>query len=161
MVSDIADWPTGPVRISWREDNDANLPVTGAHGFCFHDHSVLVCSIRGRGATIPGGHVDDGETPEACFVREVFEEACVEIHELSLLGYVEADHSQVDNYKGPYPLRSVQAMYRAAVRRIETFAPQHEADARQFVCVDELPAVHHEWNSVLQAALDAAVHGKD
>ena len=157
MISDTAIWPTGPVKITWHETNKTELPVTGAHAFCFHNGSVLVCLIRGRGITIPGGHVENGETPEACVLREAAEEACVELHALKLIGFIEADHSQRPDYNGPYPVRSVQAVYRAEVLQVSEFAKEHEADARRFVDANELATTHHEWNAVLQAAFEAAM----
>lgn len=157
MISDTAHWPSGPVKIVWREANDSSLPVTGAHGFCFHKGAVVVCSILGRGMTIPGGHLDEGESPEDCIVREATEEACVELRKLKLLGYIEADHSLNAQYDGPYPMRSVQAIYRADVESVAEFSGEHEANDRQFIDTSELPGVHHEWNDVLQAALEAAI----
>ncbi len=61
MIEDIAHWPAGPVRIVWHGREEIELPVTGAHGFCFHEDRVVVCRISGRGPTVPGGHLDGNE----------------------------------------------------------------------------------------------------
>jgi ADP-ribose pyrophosphatase YjhB (NUDIX family) len=157
MIEDTAHWPSGPVRIAWRSPEEAGLPLTAVHGFCFYQGKVLVCDISGRGLTIPGGHVDDGETAADCLNREASEEACVALANLTLLGFIEADHRFNDHFDGRYPLRSVQAIYRAEVAEVREFESRHESTERQFVTVGELPAVHHEWNAVLQKALDVAV----
>ena len=156
MIEGNAHWPSGRVRVVWHGAEETELPVTGAHGFCFRDGRVLVCDISGRGPTIPGGHLDGGESPADCLIREVWEEACVELINLNLVGFVEADHRLNNDFDGHYPLRSVQAIYRADVSALRNFEPRHESTSRRFVTTNDLPLVHHEWNTVLQEALDAA-----
>lgn len=156
MIEDIAHWPSGPVRIVWLDAEETELPVTGAHGFCFHEGKILVCDISGRGATIPGGHLEEFESAADCLTREAFEEACVELENLRLLGFVEADHRANKEFDGGYPLRSVQAIYRADVRTVFDFDADHESTERRFVATDQLPSIHHEWNAVLQEALEVA-----
>jgi hypothetical protein len=40
---------------------------------------------------------------------------------------------------------------------VREFSRQHESTVRQFVSARDLPVLHHEWNAVLQAALDMAL----
>ena len=157
MIEDIAYWPSGTVRIVWHGAEETQLPVTGAHGLCFYKDEVLVCDISGRGLTIPGGHLDGGESAADCLAREASEEACVELENLKLLGFIEADHRANHDFDGGYPLRSVQAVYRADVSEVREFASHYESIDRRFVSAGELPLVHHEWNAVLQEALKAAL----
>ncbi len=157
MIEDTAYWPSGPTRIVWHGPEETGLPITGAHGFCLHEGQVLVCHISGRGLTIPGGHLNKSESAVDCFVREALEEARVELRNLTLLGFVEADHRANDEFDGQYPLQSVQAIYRADVSAVLEFEHKHESTERRFVATVELPAVHHEWNAVLQEALEAAI----
>lgn len=157
MIEDAAHWPSGTVRIVWHGPEDTELPVTGAHGFCFYKGKVLVCEISGRGLTIPGGHADGSELAADCLFRETLEEACVELANLRLLGFIEADHRANSNFDGRYPIRSVQAIYRADVAAVREFAGQHESTSRRFISADELPSVHHEWNAVLEEALREAL----
>ena len=161
MIEDTAQWPSGPVRIVWHSREETELPVTGSHGFCFHEDRVLICEISGRGLSVPGGHLDDSESAADCLAREALEEACVELANLRLLGFIEADHRANSEFDGRYPLRSVQAIYRADVSAVLEFEPQHESTERRFVEADELPTVHHEWNAVLQEALKAAIEMND
>jgi len=157
MIEDTAHWPSGTVRIVWHGPEEPELPITGAHGFCFYQGEVLVCEISGRGLTIPGGHIDECESAADCLKREASEEACVELANLKLLGYIEADHRANNDFDGRYPVRSVQAIYRADVSVAREFAVQHESTDRRFVSTGELPLLHHEWNIVLQKALEAAL----
>ena len=157
MIEDIAHWPSGTVRIVWHGPDETELPITGAHGFCFQRGQVLVCDISGRGLTIPGGHIDENEPAADCLIREAYEEACVELANLRLIGFVEADHRANNEFDGAYPVRSVQAIYRADVCTLFEFDSQHESTERRFVETGDLPYVHHEWNAVLQEALKAAM----
>lgn len=157
MIEDIADWPSGTVRIAWHAAEQPELPVTGAHGFCFHQGEVLVCDIGGRGMTIPGGHLDGAESAVDCLAREAFEEACVDLANLRLVGFIEADHRENSTFDGQYPVRSVQAIYRADVVSVHGFSIMHESTDRRFIAIADLPSVHHEWNAVLDAAFNAAL----
>ena len=157
MIEDTACWPSGTVRIVWHDASDPELPLTGAHGFCLRRGQVLVCDVPGRGLAIPGGHIETGETAADCLKREALEEACVRLTGLRLVGFVEADHRGNRDYDGRYPLRSVQAIYLASVAEVEETFFRHESTGRQFVNIDTLPDVHHEWNAVLEAALRAAM----
>ena len=157
MIEDTAHWPSGTVRIVWHGPQETGLPLTGAHGFCFYKGKMLVCDNSGRGLTIPGGHLDESESSADCLTREAAEEACVELANLRLLGFLEADHRGNSDFNGRYPIRSVQSIYRADVSAVREFAFQHESTGRRFVSVGELPSIHHEWNAVLQEALKAAL----
>ena len=156
MIEDTAHWPSGTVRIVWRGTKGPELPLTGVHGYCFYHGKVLVCDISGRGLTIPGGHIDAGETAADCLIRETAEEACVGLTNLRLLGFIEADHRANRAFDGQYPLRSVQAIYRADVADVGEFESRHESTDRRFVTIGQLPSIHHEWNAVLQKALNVA-----
>ncbi|MDJ0939901.1 MAG: NUDIX domain-containing protein [Woeseiaceae bacterium] len=156
MIEEVIDWPTGPVRIAWNGTNKPALPLTGAHGFCFHRGEVLVCDIRGRGLTIPGGHLDEHESATDCLKREASEEAGVRLTNIALVGFIEVDHRNNEHFDGRYPLRSILAIYRADVSEAGEFKPRHESTDRRFVPIDQLPSVHHEWNAVLGEALRVA-----
>ena len=157
MIEDIAHWPSGTVRIAWHGPEETELPLTGAHGFCFRQGKILVCNISDRGFTIPGGHINASETAADCLMREASEEACVRLTNLRLLGFIEADHRANSDFEGQYPTRSVQAIYRADVAEVREFNSQHESTERRFVTIRELPKIHHEWNAVLQEAFKYAV----
>jgi 8-oxo-dGTP diphosphatase len=157
MVTCLATWPTGPVQLEWIAGALADTPVTGAHGFCFSGDQVLVCDVVGRGPSIPGGHLEAGESPLACLEREALEEAAAELEDVVLLGHIVTDHSVNASYRGRYPHRAGQAMFVATIKRLSSFKASHDSTERRLVSCDKLSAVHHEWNDVLAAAYAAAL----
>jgi 8-oxo-dGTP diphosphatase len=157
MVTCLASWPTGPVKLEWSPGALVDLPVTGAHGFCFMGEMVVVCTIADRGLSIPGGHIEAGESAEVCFRREAGEEAAAELGDVVLLGHIVTDHSVNPSYQGKYPRRAAQAMFVGSVRRLSQFTPTIDSGERRLVPFDSLPTLHHEWNEVLGAAYAEAV----
>ncbi|MEM7018502.1 MAG: NUDIX domain-containing protein [Pseudomonadota bacterium] len=157
MNTCIIEWPTGPARLEWTESNPESLAITGSHGFCFLDGQVVLCSIQSRGFSLPGGHMEEGETPEVCFRREAAEEACISLSNVELLGYLIADHSVNPSYDAPYPVRAAQTIFRAKIATLETFVAQHESQERILVSIKELPDFHHEWSPALNSAYQCAL----
>jgi 8-oxo-dGTP diphosphatase len=145
-------WPTGPVLLSWVPGDTCDLPITGSHAFCFTGDSVLVCEIRGRGLSIPGGHLDNGETPRDCLIRELREEACAEIERAVLIGFLVVDHSVNATYTGHYPEKSALAVFAVLLGELEPYVPSGEAQSRVLIEADALPGVHHQWDIVLDEA---------
>lgn len=131
--------------------------VTSVHGFCFFKDKVLLADVKGRGWNIPGGHVEQGETPEEAFHREVFEEGYVR-GEIHYLGAIEVSHEEnpLFNPKGKYPLVGYQLFYRMDVDECLEFLGENESTSRTWVAPVEVPQVinDHELSLlVLQEAL--------
>lgn len=83
MISARTQWPLGPVGISWiPQPNSYTEPVTAVHCFCFSGDALILVNVAGRGPSIPGGHVQPGESLLQCLHRELAEEAerCAEHH---------------------------------------------------------------------------------
>ena len=103
-----------------------------------------------------------GEHLLDCLQREIAEEACISVDSPVLLGAVECDHSENPMF-GPslgYPRLASQLLFAGTVNQILPFAGRHETSRRIFVSVTECPELHHEWNTVLQAAFDDALSWK-
>ncbi len=133
-----------------------DLPVTGSHGFVFGESGIVVARVNSRGLSIPGGHLEAGESPEQCLVREFHEEVQVEISKPILLGYIVCDHSSNSEYRGPYEVRAAQAIFFGKVARYLQFQQTPEVSERIEISTTDLPELHHEWNPVLGAAFVAA-----
>ncbi|MCC3375396.1 NUDIX domain-containing protein [Cohnella sp. REN36] len=158
MSSVEVDWG-GPVRLTWHTDCEPERAlVTSVHGMAFHNGELMLVDVRGRGWDIPGGHIEAGETPEMCFLREALEEGCVE-GRCEPLGAVSVDHRGNPRWSesGPYPRVGYQAFYVMRIERLHPFDAKHECAGRMFVAPEDA-ALHYEgWNAVFQDILDAAL----
>ncbi|WP_042149548.1 NUDIX hydrolase [Paucisalibacillus sp. EB02] len=135
MVSNYATWDDGIIKLTWKQDYMPPVDlITSVHGICFYNEKVLLVDLNHRGWDIPGGHMEEGETPEQCFKREAFEEGYVEGN-CMLLGAVEVDHHENPNWdeSSKYPFVGYQLFYRMDVRAVLPFEAQFEADRRIFV----------------------------
>lgn len=160
FVKAVADWPAGRVLLTWvPHPQPYAKPVTAANCFCILGSKVLVVHVNQRGLCIPGGHLEPEESPKEALLREILEESCVSAESLNLLGAVQVDHSINPCFieGGRYPKLASQLMYVGRVAEVHPFRSQHETISRRFVAAAELPSVHHEWNTVLQAAFERAL----
>ncbi|PHP51777.1 NUDIX domain-containing protein [Actinomyces ruminis] len=66
------------------------------------DEVLLVQSTGSGWWFLPGGHLETGETLSQCLVRELIEEARLEVTELHGLGFIE--HSYTDDTGGHHEL---------------------------------------------------------
>lgn len=81
-----------------------------AYAIVFKDGALLQTELREgerptRRLDIPGGHVDEGETPDESAVRETFEETGVHVRVIKLVGYkkVTVTETKPENWRYPYP----------------------------------------------------------
>ncbi|MFP3362029.1 NUDIX domain-containing protein, partial [Planococcus sp. SIMBA_143] len=74
------------------------------------------------GWDFPGGHIEEGETPEECVKREAYEEGYVS-GSCSLLGYIIVDHSENPNWNedSPYPKVGYQVFYCMDIDHLHDF----------------------------------------
>ena len=160
MISLLAHWSTGPVRLRWvPQPKKYSEPVTAVHCFCFWGEQIVLVDVARRGVSIPGGHVETGESLLDCLQRELAEEACIVVDAPVLLGAVECDHSENPAF-GPslgYPRLASQLLYAGIVNRILPFAAKHETSRRIFVPALKCPEQFNEWDAVMQAAFNGAL----
>jgi 8-oxo-dGTP pyrophosphatase MutT (NUDIX family) len=86
-------------------------PASSAYAFVFRGDDLLMADLN-RGIDIPGGHIDDGEAPEAAMRREVLEETGATVRAARLFAYqhITLLGKKPDGYRYPFPT-SYQLMY--------------------------------------------------
>lgn len=108
---------------------------TTAHAFAFLDDGSMVMSyVRDRHRfDVPGGHIEENETPEGAVFREVLEETGCHIADLKLVGHLRmiALGSKPIDYHYPFPL-SYQLFYAARISKVDPFEDTSECGAPQF-----------------------------
>lgn len=159
MTTTRTRWGNQLVSLTWVESDapPADYAITSTHGFCFHDNKVILVNLDSRGWDFPGGHMEEGETPEECFAREAMEEACIE-GRLAMLGYVLVDNTVDPEFvPGKYPAVGCQVYYRMDIESTHPFTAEFESSARALFPCDEVQNQHPRWHEVNQAILDAAI----
>ncbi|WP_339216236.1 NUDIX domain-containing protein [Ornithinibacillus sp. FSL M8-0202] len=152
MTAYYVTWGEATVKLTWKKDFNPPIElVTSIHGFCFKDGKIMLVELDQRGWDIPGGHLEQGETPEQCFQREVLEEGCVE-GDLLFLGAVEIDHHENPTWSetSKYPVVGYQLFYRMDITKTHPFEANDESGRRVFVSTTEIanyynmPDIHQE-----------------
>ncbi|MCA0987475.1 NUDIX hydrolase [Guptibacillus algicola] len=157
MRSIVVNWGESRVSLSWHASN--TLPhrelITSVHGFCFKDGKFLLVKLNDRGWDFPGGHIEEGETPEECFQREAFEEGYVS-GACTLLGSIVVDHRNNDQWDewSPYPKVGYQVFYSMAITEVHPFEGNYESGERIFIDAKDVKMYYSKWNDVYQDILD-------
>jgi 8-oxo-dGTP diphosphatase len=159
MNSTYVLWEKSKVKLTWRPDSV--LPdtsrVTSVHGFCFKEGKLLLVNLLKRGWDFPGGHLEEGESPQECLKREVMEEAYVS-GSSHLLGYLVVDHQSNPhwNEQSPYPKVGFQLFYAMNVEEVYTFEADYESVERCWIDPVYVADYYLEWNGVYEEILSVA-----
>ncbi len=102
--------------------------ITSAFALAFQGDRLLLTDLGLRGWDFPGGHVEEGESPEETMRREVYEETGARLGPARLLGYqlLQLLAPRPEGYKYPYP-DSYQVFYYACVASLDPFTPTPES----------------------------------
>jgi 8-oxo-dGTP pyrophosphatase MutT (NUDIX family) len=105
--------------------------VTGAFVLAFMGEELVLTHLKNRGWDIPGGHPEQGESPDEAMRRELYEETGAIIGHYGILGYekIRLLGPRPENYKYPYP-DSYMAFYWAAVSRLDDIPSSEETYGR-------------------------------
>ena len=118
------------LKIKWIKDFDfRNKKYTQVSGYIFNEQNELLIVKNGKAYVIPGGHPEVNETSLDTLIREIYEEAYIEIKDIKYLGAVEV----VENNETYYQLR-----YVARVKNLLPFEGNWETSERVFVNINNL-----------------------
>ncbi|MBU2863812.1 NUDIX domain-containing protein [Reinekea forsetii] len=153
----IVTWGDKKYKLAWvlPDDLPAEAFITTAHGYCFKGCDLLVVE-KHRGFELPGGHLNPGEDYKAAFKREAFEEACVQIGEVVLHGFIRVE-PLIENSLSDYPSVSFMAFCSTIVKEEEVYSPQFECISRKYIPLLDIRQVHHSWNDIYEPSLQSAV----
>ena len=93
-------------RATWYPTKDFSKisPITQVYGICFDkDGKIVVVSLERKKWQLPGGTPEKNETPEQTLMREVDEEADLDLKNIQPLGYQKIEN--LDTNEIQYQLR--------------------------------------------------------
>ena len=104
----------------------------------FAGERLLMTRLRRRDWDIPGGHVEQGETPAETARRELDEETGATVGSLRVLGYDKfiVYAPRPEGYRYPFPI-SYQLFYLAKIVSLEPFTSNREALERRLFSPEE------------------------
>ena len=108
-VKSNVSWAPIPNKVSIHTGSPDTV-VTASLVIVSSPDGILLTRVRSRGWDLPGGHVEDGETPQEAAYRETVEEAGVVLKSLHEVGFLRLTVTapKPENYRYPYPLASQQ-----------------------------------------------------
>lgn len=153
----IIDWGDHLVELIWLNSNSNidEAKIATAHGYCFSEKGLLLVESH-RGFELPGGHLESGESTLESFIREVYEEACVMVDEVILLGYIQVNFLDwVETTK--YPKLSYMAFCKANIKKQEPYQARYECISRVFIEPIDVRKKHYNWLQVYEPSLQLAI----
>ncbi len=119
----------------------APLRAFAALVFPWQGEKVLVCNIEGRGWCIPSGRVEPNENSADAARREALEEGGIVLGDLDYLGcYQITERSEI----------RWADCYVADIAEMAEITVPEESKGRQFVTLDELPELYHQWSPLMK-----------
>lgn len=142
------------VRFIASDHAPEGLPVTAVKIYAVQDKSLLLTKV-GRGWDLPGGHIEDGETPELALRREILEETGATVDGIKLIGYLRITNTIENERNKRYPKQSCILVFKGSGVAFDTQhdLSQHEATETALIPFADVPAHHHQWSELKQQAL--------
>ncbi|WP_409250883.1 NUDIX hydrolase [Bacillus sp. SCS-153A] len=114
------------------------MPSVGVFAVVRNQDNEVLCVKLNYGSgnwTLPGGHLEENESPIEGVKREVLEETGCEVEVVNFVGVYSSPE------KGDLVL-----LFRADILKEGSFMPNEEIQQRRFFAADSLPDEMHPWN---------------
>lgn len=133
------------------------LPITAVKAYIIKNEQLLLTKVK-RGWDLPGGHIEEGETPEEALVREVMEETGGLLKNYSLLGYIKILTKKDNDLNKDYPKESIMLHYLCTDIQLNYNHKfnDYEAQEARFTPFQDIHKYHHNWTKMKQQILDLA-----
>ena len=118
--------------------------ITSVMCAVFSNNKILLVKPK-RGWGLPGGHVENDESPIDAIKRECAEEAAIEIINIKLIGFWEANKIVELEANKQYPKRGYQLLFMADLDKMHEFKSIFEVNDRRFVKPSEVAELHHNF----------------
>jgi 8-oxo-dGTP diphosphatase len=105
--------------------------------------SKILAIENESGWDIPGGHVEEGETPEEALIREVREEAGACFSNAKLFAVIESDEKV--NYKN-----KVMLLFTTSDFKLGQFVPNEETFNRELLEIEEFTKRYTYYSNILE-----------
>ncbi|MCX6757993.1 MAG: NUDIX domain-containing protein [Candidatus Nomurabacteria bacterium] len=145
------DWITYPniVATYISDELPKDYKPTAVYGFVFKNGKLLMTDLKEgerptRRLDIPGGHLDQGESPEQSCIREIQEETGVLVSIVRPIAYCELTLTipKPENYRYPYPT-SYMFFYLCEILSEETFEGNESTHGRVWLAPEDFDK--SEW----------------
>ena len=139
------DWiPEGNTVETYLSSELPKEGITAAYAIVFKDEKFLMTDLREgerptRRLDIPGGHIDEGESPEQACIREAYyEETGVVVSIIKLVAYSPfvLTIPKPENYKYPYP-KSYMVFYLCEAVREDPFEGNDSTHGRVWLAPED------------------------
>jgi 8-oxo-dGTP pyrophosphatase MutT (NUDIX family) len=137
-----------------------SIPVTAVKIFDITNSEVLLVQVPEKGGwDIPGGHVEEDESPELAAVREVKEETNGRVHDLTLFGYMNFRRLKETERTSGYPEESLIAMYIGKITDVALRDDDlnFEATKLAYFDVKDVSGISPFWTKLSQQIIDYAM----
>lgn len=132
-----------------------DIHVTSVFCFIVNDNNeiLFIKNIKpNRSWEIPGGHVENGESPIEALHRECLEEGMVSINEPLLFAIHKVTNLEKNS---KYPPRSCQAFYVAKLKETHPFISNAEIGERKFIDIQKLNEI--DWCSEYKDLVELSI----
>lgn len=131
------------------------LPPVAVLVVAFHGPHLVLADIRGRGATVPSGHIEAGESPEQAAVRETYEETGGDIvpGSLRLIGY----HTYSNLTGTGEGVDRACPVYVAEIQSFGSIPDGSESNGYILVAPADISSKYFIWDELTQAFFDHAL----